>query len=84
MLGIERPGDMPDPVHVEGRWRAAVEDAVDVVALDRGEARVESLGHDLRREDGDGRGFRWALVASRTVSGRHSFVQVHMHDLMVA
>ena len=81
-LGIERPGDVPDPARIERRRRPAVEDAIDVVPLHGGDARIERLGHDLRREDRDGGRLQMRVGGVPHRIRPPLLVQIHMHDLM--
>ena len=65
--GFERDRQPPDAVLVEGGWRAAHEDPVEVVPRRRAEACVEVCWRDLARSSTTmGAGFRWKLSASRT------------------
>ena len=43
----------PDTADIEREIGAAIGDAIEVMPLDRGEARLEIIGHDLGREHAD-------------------------------
>ena len=79
---IERPRHMPDPIDLEAGRRAAVEDAVKIVALDGGEASAEGFRDHRRRQNGD----RFRLeMGIRGVPHRVRppfAIEVDMHHLM--
>src|SRR5688500_4437769 len=52
-LRIERNRDMPDLPHFQRRWRAAVEDSIEITPADTGKARMPVVRHrlDLRNAD---------------------------------
>ena len=52
-LVVEVLGDPPDAAAIEHRRRAAIEDAIEIVAPDGREARVEIRRDGFGREDGD-------------------------------
>ena len=64
---VEPPGHLPDAVRIERRRRAAVEDAVEIMPLQRRHAGAEAVGHDLGRQDGDRLGLQMRVrrVADR-------------------
>ena len=49
-VDIERHGDVPNPPRVERRRRAAIEDPIEILPPDTGEARVPVVGDLLDRE----------------------------------
>ena len=49
--GVERLGDAPGAAALEGQIGAAIDDAIEIVPLDRGEARVEAVRRPLGLED---------------------------------
>ena len=48
---VERLGDAPGAAALESQIGAAINDAIEIVALGRGEARVEVIRRHLGRED---------------------------------
>ena len=45
---VERLGDAPGAAALEGEIGAAIDDAIEIVPLDRGEARVEAIRRPAR------------------------------------
>src|SRR5690606_35436304 len=79
--GIERHGDVPDPVRLEGRPRPTVEDAIFVAATEGREPCLEVLPGALAGEHGYRIGPR--MVVERLAHPERVPVarQVEMHDL---
>ena len=52
-LRVERPLDMPGAAEVQRQGRAAIVDDIEIMAADRGKARLEILADRARREHRD-------------------------------
>src|SRR3979490_365996 len=50
---VERLGDTPGTASLKGETGAAIDDAIEIVPLDRGEAGVEVIRRPLRLDDDD-------------------------------
>ena len=50
---VERLGDAPGAAALNGQARAAIDDAIEIVPLDRRKARVEAVRRPLGLEDGN-------------------------------
>ena len=79
--GIERPRHAPGAAALEREIGAAVDDAIEIVALDRREARVEVVGDLLGREHRDR--MRAQMRVERIAHGVASPVlgEIDMRDL---
>src|SRR5262249_12923539 len=51
---VERLGDAPGTAALEGEIGATIDDAIEVMPLDGGKARIEARVHPFGTEDGDG------------------------------
>jgi hypothetical protein len=72
---VKRLGDAPGAAALEGEIGAAIDDTVEVVALDRGEPRVEGRLTASAAMMATGCGRKCALSASRTLFASQSLVR---------
>ena len=80
-LHIERLRHAPCAAKIEREVGAAVDDAIKVMPLDGGEARLESVGHDFRAQHGDRIGAQMRVHRVAHLVGTERLCQVEMRDL---
>ena len=80
-IRIEMPRHAPAPLDIEREIGAVVGDAVAVMSLLRGEARLEIIGDDFRREHADRVRPQMRVQAVAQAARRKRLLDVAMRDL---